>query len=72
MADEVSLKVVPVEGFSATLSKSIRVFPYYPAQQEFMFRLALIHETKSVNREGEPTVARFSRASAGNDWMDCA
>ena len=71
-ADEVSLKLVPVEDGSAMLSKSIRMFPYYPARQEFVLRLALIQEMRPVNREGEPTVARSSGASARDDWMDCA
>ena len=71
-ADEVSLKLVPVEDVSAMLSKSIRMFPYYPARQEFVLRLALIQEMRPVNREGEPTVARSSGASARDDWMDCA
>ncbi len=71
-ADEVSLRLVPVEDVLAMLSKSIRMFPYYPARQEFMFRRALIQETKPVNREREAAVARSSEASAGDDWMDCA
>ena len=71
-ADEVSLELVPVEDVSAMLSKSIRMFPYYPARQEFVLRLALIEETRRVKREEEPTVARSKQASARNDWMDCA
>ncbi len=71
-ADEVSLKLVPVEDVSAMLSKSIRMFPYYPARQEFVLRLALIQEMRPVASEGEPTVARSSGASARDDWMDCA
>jgi len=71
-ADEVSLKLVPLEDVSAMLSKSIRMFPYYPARQEFVLRLALIQEMRPVNSEGEPTVARSAGASAKDDWMDCA
>ena len=71
-ADEVSLKLVPVEDVSAMLSKSIRMFPYYPARQEFVLRLAIIQKTRPVNREEDPAVARSSGASARDDWMDCA
>ncbi len=71
-ADEVSLKLVPVEDVSAMLSRSIRMFPYYPARQEFVLRLAMIQETRPVNSEREPTVARSAGASAKDDWMDCA
>ena len=70
-ADRVSLKFVPGEDVEAMLSKSIWMFPYYPARQEFIFRLAMIQETRPVNREGEPTVARSSEWSP-DDWMDCA
>ncbi len=70
-ADRVSLKFVPVEDVAAMLLKSMRMFPYYPARQEFMFRLAMVQETRPVNREREPTVARSSGLSP-DDWMDCA
>jgi len=71
-ADAVSLKLVPAEDVSAMLSKSIRMFPYYPARQEFVLRLAMIQATMPVKREEEPAVARSSGASARDDWMDCA
>ena len=71
-ADEASLKLVPVAEVSAMLSKSIRMFPYYPARQEFVLRLAVIEETRRVKSGEESTVARLSRASARRDWMDCA
>ncbi len=71
-ADEISLKLVPVEDVSAMLSKSIRMFPYSPARQEFVLRLAMIQEPRPVNKEEESTVSRASRASARDDWMDCA
>jgi hypothetical protein len=66
------LKLVPVEEVSAMLSKSIRMFPYYPARQEFVLRLAMIEETRRLRREEEPTGARSKEASARNDWVDCA
>ncbi len=71
-ADEVSLKLVPVEDVSAMLSKSIRMFPYYPARQEFVLRLAMIEETRRLRTEEGPTVAPSKEASARYDWMDCA
>ena len=71
-ADAVSLKLVPAQDVSAMLSKSIRMFPYYPARQEFVLRLAMIEETRRVKREQEPTGVRSKEASARNDWMDCA
>ena len=70
-ADAVSLKLVPGEDVSAMLSKSIRMFPYYPAQQEFVLRLAMIQGARPVNREERPTAVRSS-GSSREDWMDCA
>ena len=66
------MKLVPVEDVSAMLSKSIRMFPYYPARQEFVLRLAMIEETRRLRPEEEPTVAPSKEASARYDWMDCA
>ena len=62
-ADEASLKLVPVEEVSAMLSKAIRMFPYYPARQEFVLRLAVIEETRRVKREQEHSGARSKQAS---------
>ena len=70
-ADAVSLKLVPAEDVSAMLSKSIRMFPYYPARQEFGIRLAMIQGAGEVTKEEEHTVVRSS-GSSREDWMDCA
>ncbi len=70
-ADAVSLKLVPAQDVSAMLSKSIRMFPYYPARQEFGIRLAMIQGESPLNREVKPRVVR-SAGSSREDWMDCA
>jgi hypothetical protein len=70
-ADAVSLKLVPAKDVSAMLSKSIRMFPYYPARQEFVLRFAMIQERRAANSEEEHTVVRSSETSR-QDWMDCA
>ena len=70
-ADAVSLKLVPAQDVSAMLSKSIRMFPYYPARQEFVIRFAMIQGARPVNREVKSTVVR-SAGSSPDDWMDCA
>lgn len=70
-ADAVSLKLVPAKDVSAMLSKSIRMFPYYPARQEFTLRLAMIQEAEPANSEEEHTVVR-SRGASPEEWMDCA
>ncbi len=71
-ADLVSLKLVPVDDVEAMLYKSIRMFPYYPAQQEFVFRLAAIQGNRRVSDEAEPTISRSSGSQPEDDWMDCA
>ncbi len=70
-ADEISLKFVPLEDVVGMLSKSIRMFPSYPSQQEFVFRLAMIQETRPVTREAKPTVFRSSGAFLTHAWVDC-
>ncbi len=69
-ADAVSLRFVPVEDVLGMLSKSIRMFPYYFARQEFVLRLAVIQGKSSVGK-AKPTVFRSSGASAKDAWMDC-
>jgi hypothetical protein len=71
-ADLVSLKLVPVDDVEAMLSKSIRMFPYYPAQQEFVFRLAAIQGNRRPSDEVESTISRSSGSQLEDDWMDCA
>jgi sulfur carrier protein ThiS len=70
-ADAVSLKLLPVEDVSAMLFKSLRMFPYYPARQEFRIRLAMIRQARPENRGEEHTVVRSS-GSSRDDWMVCA
>ncbi len=69
-ADAVSLKLVPVEDVLGMLSKSIRMFPYYFARQEFVLRLTAIQGESSVGK-AKPTVFRSARASAKDAWMNC-
>ncbi len=69
-ADAVSLKLVPVEDVLGMLSKSIRMFPYYFARQEFVLRLTAIQGESSVGK-AKPTVFRSARASAKDAWIDC-
>jgi hypothetical protein len=68
-ADVISLQLVPVDDVAAMLAKSIVMFPDYPAQQEFVYRLAAIQGNRRVGDEVEPTI---SRSSGEDDWMDCA
>ncbi len=59
-ADLVSSKLVPVNDIEGMLSKSIRMFPYYPALLEFVYRLGAIQGTVPPT-ESPPE----------NDWLDC-
>jgi hypothetical protein len=43
-ADRIASQLVPQEDVAAMLAKSILMFPYYPAREEFMFRFAMIQE----------------------------
>ncbi len=54
-ADRIASQLVPMEDVAAMLAKSIVMFPYYPAQEEFMFRLVMIQEKRHINEEIEPT-----------------
>ena len=54
------------------LAKSILMFPYYPAREEFRFRLAMIQEKRRISEEIEPTIARSSELPAQDAWIDCA
>ncbi len=59
-ADRVASQLVPMEDVAAMLAKSIVMFPYYPAQEEFMFRLVMIQEKRHISEEREPTKDRPS------------
>jgi len=71
-ADRISSQLVPGEDVAAMLAKSILMFPYYPAREEFMFRLAMIQEQRPTSEESEPTTARSSEVPAQQVWIDCA
>ena len=43
-ADRIAAQLVPQEDVAAMLDKSALMFPYYPAREEFMFRLTMIRE----------------------------
>lgn len=50
------------------LAKSIIMFPYYPAREEFMLRLAMIEE--NTMEEREPTIAGSSELPVDDAWID--
>ena len=68
-ADEVASQLVPREDVAAMLAKSISMFPYYPAREEFIFRFAMIQERAS--EELELTIARSSELPSQDAWIDC-
>jgi hypothetical protein len=67
-ADRVASALVPKEDVAGMLAKSILMFPYYPAREEFMFRLAMIQE--KIGKERELTIAQSSELPAENAWID--
>jgi hypothetical protein len=69
-ADRISSQLVPREAVAAMLAKSILMFPYYPAREEFMFRLAMILENRQTSEEIEPVV-RSSELPSQHAWIDC-
>ncbi len=71
-ADRIASQLVPREDVAAMLAKSILRFPYYPAGEEFMFRLAMIQEKRPISEEIEHTTARSSELPAQDAWIDCA
>ncbi len=71
-ADRIASQLVAGEDVAAMLAKSILMFPYYPAREEFMLRLALIQEKGHISEEIELTVARSSELPAQAAWIDCA
>ncbi len=71
-ADVISLQLVPVDDVAAMLAKSIVMFPEYPAQQEFIYRLTAIQGNKVANGEVElktPRPERFPPEPIG--WLNC-
>ena len=54
------------------LAKSILMFPYYPAREEFMFRLAMLQEQRRISEEIEPTTDGSAEPPAQDAWTDCA
>jgi len=71
-AGRIASQLVPREDVAAKLAKSILMFPYYPAREEFRFRLAMIQEKRRISEEIEPTIARSSELPAQDAWIDCA
>ncbi len=71
-ADRISSQLVPGEDVAAMLAKSILMFPYYPAREEFMLRLAMIQEQRRISKEIEATTARSVEPPAQDAWTDCA
>ncbi len=69
-ADRVASQLVSREDVEAMLAKSILMFPYYPAREEFMFRLAMIQESRQRDEEMEP-IARSAQLLAHDAWIDC-
>ena len=69
-ADRASLKFVSVEDVAAMLSKSIWMFPYYFARQEFVLRLAVIQEKSSVGK-AKPQAVRLSGIWTEDARMYC-
>ena len=71
-ADRISSQLVPGEDVAAMLAKSILMFPYYPAQEEFMFRLVMIQEKRHISEEIEPTKDGPSELPSRDAGIDCA
>ena len=71
-ADRISSQLVPGEDVAAMLTKSILMFPYYPAREEFMFRLAMIQEQRPIREEIEAPTARSAELSSQDAWNVCA
>ena len=71
-ADRISSQLVPGEDVAAMLARSILMFPYYPAREELMFRLAMIQEQRRIREEIEAPTARSSELSSQDAWNDCA
>ncbi len=71
-ADGVSSKLVPVDEVAAMLAKSIVMFPDYPAQKEFIYRLAAIQENRVVTGGLELKTARLMRLLPEHvEKLDC-
>jgi hypothetical protein len=70
-ADTISSQLVSGEDVAAMLAKSILMFPYYPAREEFVFRLAMIQEQSRIREEIEATAARSSELPSQDTWNDC-
>ena len=68
-ADGIASQLVPREDVAAMLAKSISMFPYYPAREEFIFRFAMIQERNS--EELQPTIAQSSELPSQDAWIDC-
>lgn len=71
-ADRISSQLVPGEDVAAMLARSILMFPYYPAREEFMVRLAMIQEQRRIPEEIEAPTARSSELSSQDAWNVCA
>lgn len=69
-ADRIASQLVPQEDVAAMLAKSILMFPYYPAQEEFMFRFAMIQEKRHIEETG-PTISRLAKLPSQDAWIDC-
>lgn len=71
-ADVISLQLVPVDDVVAMLAKSIVLFPYYPSQREFNYRLAVILQYRVASEGLELTTNRYtSLPPQRHDWQDC-
>ncbi len=70
-ADQIASQLVPIEDVATMLAKSIFMFPYYPAREEFMFRLAMIQEERHATVEMEPTIARSLEPPPQDAWIHC-
>ncbi len=72
-ADVISLQLVPVDDVAALLARSIVMFPYYPAQKEFIYRYTVIQENRVASGELERKTTRTTRFPPEHeDWHDCA
>jgi hypothetical protein len=71
-ADRIASQLVPMEDVAAMLTKSLLMFPYYPAREEFLFRLVMIQEKRHISEEIEPTKDGPSELPSQDAGIDCA
>ena len=71
-ADRISLRLVPRDDVAGMLARSIVLFPYTPAQEEFIYRFGVIQENRPASRESAlQTTPETSFSPQHLDWLTC-